>query len=274
MSGSTAVQRLRGECDRLADAGRTVDLWWRDDDAACATPALVRLLGLSRATRTPIALAVVPAATQPSLVDRIRGEPDVSVLVHGLDHANHAPPGEKPAEFGPHRAPSDLARDATEGLRRTRRAFASVVVPVFVPPWNRIAPELVPALPGLGYRAVSAFGRTAARADLGPARIDTHLDPVDWRATRSLVEPGRLAASFRAATAPGCGPIGLLTHHLVFDEALWGFCEGLLEMAALHPALRWRAIGDLIDVEPGRPFRHSPSATARPGSLAVEAAPS
>ena len=62
MSGVAAVRRLRGECDRLADAGRTVDLWWRDDDAACDTPALARLLRLSRAARAPIALAVRQAS--------------------------------------------------------------------------------------------------------------------------------------------------------------------------------------------------------------------
>ena len=34
---------LVDELDRWAGAGRTLDLWWRDDDAARLTPALHRL---------------------------------------------------------------------------------------------------------------------------------------------------------------------------------------------------------------------------------------
>lgn len=269
---ATAVQPFRDAFDRLGDAGRTVDLWWRDDDAIRDTNALDRLLKLADAARAPVALAVIPARVEPSLVDRVSDRRDVAVLVHGLKHANHARAGEKPAEFGPHRPGSDLARDAAEGLRRTKAAFGSAIVPVFVPPWNRVAPELVPALPGLGYRGVSAFGRPgSAVATPSLVRLDTHIDPVAWRTTRSLAEPARLAAAWRDATVSP-GPVGLLTHHLVFDEALWRFCEELLELAASHAAIRWKSIGELIGVEPAAPFPHSLHAIPRPESPAAEAA--
>ena len=48
----------------------------------------------------------IPAGVEPSLTDRIEDEPNVSVLVHGLRHANHAPPGAAKAEFGPEPTPT------------------------------------------------------------------------------------------------------------------------------------------------------------------------
>ncbi|MEK9660397.1 MAG: hypothetical protein VW644_01455, partial [Alphaproteobacteria bacterium] len=39
---------LAAELDVWAAAGRTATLWWRDDDADAASPALERLLALQR----------------------------------------------------------------------------------------------------------------------------------------------------------------------------------------------------------------------------------
>jgi hypothetical protein len=44
------------------------------------------------------------------------------------------------------------------GWMALERLFGSRVLPVLVPPWNRIAPGLVPALPEIGYRGLSTFG--------------------------------------------------------------------------------------------------------------------
>lgn len=270
-----ALRPLRRELDRLSGAGRSVDLWWRDDDAVRDTPALGRLLRLSLAARAPLALAVIPAPIEPSLVRRLAERPDVSILVHGHRHADHAPSGEKPAEFGPHRPLGDLVRDAGEGLRTTLAAFGAATLPVLVPPWNRAAPGLLPALPRLGYRAVSTFGRPGrSLAAPGLIRIDTHLDPVDWRGSRSLRAPEQLAAAFRAAADGPDGPVGLLTHHLAFDEALWGFCEEWLGLVSSHPAVRLRSLVDAMGAEPRAPHRHSHRRFIRTGSAPVETAPS
>ena len=110
-----------------------------------------------------------------------------------------------------------------------------------MPPWNRIAPALVPLLPGLGYRGLSSFrDRDRVAAD-GLTRINAHLDPIDWPGSRSLLSPDALihqAASAVERRLNGLAdrdePIGLLTHHLVHDEPIWSFCEALLERLALH----------------------------------------
>jgi hypothetical protein len=109
-----------------------------------------------------------------------------------------------------------------------------------VPPWNRIAPELVPDLPKLGFRGLSTFGRRPAREPArGLVQVNTHFDPIDWHNGRSLRAPDELIAQLAAAIAgssddPGREPIGLLTHHLVQDEATWSFCEALLARLAQH----------------------------------------
>ena len=222
---------------RARDEGRTVAVWWRDDDAVAHTPALDRLLALAAQAAAPLALAAIPALVEQSLPDRVDGEPGVSLLVHGLRHANHAPPDRKRAEFGPDRAHAALRADAAEALALARARFGARVESFFVPPWNRIAPTLVPDLPGLGYRGLSAFGDRSADAPTpGLVQVNAHLDPIDWRGSRSLGDPDALVSDLAcriadrlARRASDSEPVGLLTHHLVHDDAVWEFCEALLE---------------------------------------------
>ncbi|MBV9077105.1 MAG: polysaccharide deacetylase family protein [Methylobacteriaceae bacterium] len=233
------VRRL---LDQAGAEGRTVAFWWRDDDAVRPTPALERLLGLREACGVPLAVAAIPGPSVPALAERLCGDPEVRVLVHGLAHANHAGGGAKAAEFGADRGVEALTRDAETALTRARATFGRLALPVFVPPWNRIAPGLVAALPGLGFRGLSAFGRVAeAIAAPGLRIVNTHVAPIAWRGSRSLLDPDALAASFARHSPLGMcegEPIGLLTHHLVQDEAVWSFCERLLHMLSGHPAAR------------------------------------
>jgi len=222
-------------------------LWWRDDDAVAHTPALDRLLALASRLEIPIALAVIPAGVESSLVERLADAPRVRLLVHGLRHADHAPSGQRKAEFGPHRPLAALKADAAAGLALTRRRFGPRTRVVFVPPWNRIAPALAAALPALGFHGLSTFGdRGACEAAPGLLQVNTHLDPIAWRAGRGLADPDALIADLarRVARRPevDAEPIGVLTHHLVHDEAVWTFCAALLERLAGHAAVRFPPI--------------------------------
>ena len=226
--------------DRAEDAGQGIGFWWRDDDAVARTPALDRLLDLARRYGAGIGLAAIPAGIEPSLAERLREEEHAFALVHGWSHANHAPAGDKKAEFGGHRPVSALAAEAAKALATARRHLGERLLPVFVPPWNRVAPGLAPALPELGYAGLSTFrDRDRHHPVTGLVQINTHVDPIDWHGTRSLVEPERIVAGLAAAidrridgTADPDEPIGLLTHHLVHDETVWRFCERLLETLA------------------------------------------
>ncbi len=231
---------------RLADQERSLLFWWRDDDAVAHTPALDRLLALAKRFGAPVALAVVPAWIERSLVERLAPERSAHPLVHGLAHANHAPAGEKKAEFGPHRPLPEMAVDAERALALARAAFGEKLLPVFVPPWNRFDRALAPALAERGYRGLSTFGRAQGQTTAGLAVVNTHLDPIDWRGGGGLADGQRLVDSLALAVAERSAapaaqqePLGLLTHHLVQDEAVWRFCEDLLERLSAHPNVRY-----------------------------------
>jgi predicted glycosyltransferase len=221
---------------RAKDRDCTVDFWWRDDDAVAHTPELDRLLDFARRYKAGIGLAAIPEGLERSLADRLQDESSAFALVHGSSHANHAPLAEKKAEFGIHRPVKAMAAEAAGALQTAQALLGSKLLPVFVPPWNRIAPGLAPLLPNLGYQALSTFrDRDRHRRVKDLVQINTHIDPIDWRGTRSLVEPGELIAQLAGAidrrvegTADPSEPVGLLTHHLIHDEAIWFFCERLL----------------------------------------------
>lgn len=247
---------LRAALDAAGEAGRRVRFWWRDDDAVAGEPALDRLLDLAEGT--PILLAAIPAGIVPSLAERLARAPLARAAVHGLAHANHAPAGEKRAEFGPHR-PLDVLCEEAEAALGLARVRLPEVLPVFVPPWNRIAPDLAAALADLGYAGLSAAGGGAGPVAL--VRHDIDLDPIDWRGTRSLVDPARLVADLVRRVA--AGGIGLLTHHRVHDAALWDFLGALLPLLVRHPAVDVADPRDLFSVRPvdGEPAAWSSAGT-------------
>ena len=249
---------LRKTLDDLAACGQRVPFWWRDDDAVAASPALDRLIDLAETHAVPLLLAAIPARIEPFLGERLAAaEKTVRVAVHGLAHHNHAPPGEKPAEFGAHRPIDALMADAAAGLRIAReRLPEAALLPVFVPPWNRLAPDLAAALPGLGYRGLSSVPGLAIT---GLVRLDATLDPIDWRGTRSLRDPEALLQDLATGIARDpTRPIGLLTHHLAHDAALWAFVAGLLETCCGHPAVTC--------LDPRRLFLGAPVETGAAGS--------
>lgn len=244
MTAKTLLQAL----DRKAGAGRFVRLWLRDDDATRPGRALDRLLDLTASRRIPLALAVIPEPAGPPLADRLRAEPHVSVAPHGWSHANHAGIAEKNAELSAHRGMDVVVDELRRGFDHLRRLFPRQFVPVLVPPWNRIAPEVVAALPASGFRALSAFGPDRAAA---LPMVNTHVDLIDWRGTRGGRLDADLMADLGAAVDRG-GPVGLLSHHLVHDAQAWRFLDGLFDATADHPGCRWTALPDLLP-SPGFP---------------------
>jgi hypothetical protein len=195
----------------------------------------------------PLHLAVIPEPATRALADRLRPIPDVFVLTHGWRHANHARSDQKKAEFELHRPLSVMCDEVASGRERLRELFGNQALAIFTPPWNRIAPELVAALPGIGFAAVSAFTpRRAKFAGEGLLQVNTHLDPVAWKAGSGLLDPvlldaqlARELAARRTSGADNAEPYGLLTHHLVQDEATWAFTGLLVETLLGSGVARW-----------------------------------
>ncbi|XYD10312.1 glycosyltransferase [Methylobacterium sp. NMS12] len=236
-SADPAFDSVHRALDAVAARGRRVRLFWRDDDAVAGGPDLDRLIGLAEHHGVPLLLAAIPAGIEASLPRRLEAAVGVSVAVHGLAHHNHAPSGEKRAEFGAHRPLDSLIADAAAGLQIARQRLpAASLLPVFVPPWNRVAPDLTAALPDLGYRGLSAVPGPSIP---GLRRLDATLDPIDWRGSRSLSDPEALLRDLAAdiIRAPE-RPLGLLTHHRVHDEAVWGFVRALVANLLGHPAIQ------------------------------------
>lgn len=234
-----------------AMAGRAPVLWWRDDDAVAPTPALDRLIALTEEVGAPLTLAAIPARVTGALAERVARADGVAVAVHGWAHESHAPEGEKNAEFGAHRPLPARMAEAERGLRVIGEAFGPRALPVFIPPWNRMAPDMPEALAQAGYRGLSVHGnRLPGSAPL--PRIDAHLDPVDWRGTRSAVDPAALVARVCALLREDA-PIGLMTHHLAHDEAVWALVAGLARRLTARGA-RWAALGDLLETLAGDDF--------------------
>lgn len=235
---------LEAELGCWGDAGLAATLWWRDDDAASAGARLGRLFAI--ADGIPLALAVIPAAAQCDLAERIAGMASVAVLQHGWRHVNHGGEGKK-SEFPPGRTPDAVASDLAAGRARLAALFAGQALAVLAPPWNRFDAAFLPLLAAAGIGAISCIKPRAAR---WPAphvfAVNVHADLVDWRGGRGFVGEGAalgaLLAHLRDRRLGRCDadePTGILTHHLVQDEAADAFLTRLVALIRAHPAAHW-----------------------------------
>lgn len=212
---------------------RVLPIWWRDDDAIKDSPALAKLTGLAETLGLPVHLAVIPKFAHPSLIGVCNG-PWAVPMVHGWAHDNHAAQGQKKAEFGQPRA--GASDEMAQGLGTLEQMFAADLLPLFVPPWNRIDAGYIAALPDLGFAGLSTFTPRAARlAAPDLVQINTHIDPIFWKGGGGLVPPEAQIAALvqnlqdrRFGRADATEPLGLLTHHLVHDQEIWAFTEACL----------------------------------------------
>jgi hypothetical protein len=256
-----AWNALAGELDAWLGQGRQATFWWRDDDAGLPNPALEHLLSVAGRAGIPLGVAVVPAWLSREVVETIQaaGEP-VIVLQHGFAHANHEreiQPGERkvrPAECGGARPVEVVLEELAGGATRLAASFGSRFLPLFVPPWNRIAPAVIADLPRLGYRGLSTFGpRRVARPAPGLLQVNCHVDPILWREGKRFAGPAVALDRVRAhllARRDGqvdpSEPTGLLTHHHDLESAGWAFLEELLGRLQTHPAVTFPPLGSLV----------------------------
>ncbi|MDP2698105.1 polysaccharide deacetylase family protein [Thalassospira sp.] len=239
---------LRNELDHWQEAGLLAGMWWRDDDAVEVTPALDHILALEQCYHVPLALAVVPAGVNAALVARLAETLDTRVLQHGWNHENHAPAGQKKQELDDVRHLGDVVADIRRGFDVLSGHFGNRFLPVMVPPWNRIADDVVATLPSLGIQGLSTFNtRKVAFPVPGLLQVNCHVDVIDWKGSRGFVgEDSCLAAlvahlsARRAGQADRDEATGLLTHHLVHDAPTNMFLDDLFSFE--HPALKWLTI--------------------------------
>jgi len=249
MTGANAFAAgLRTRLDTIADAGKRIDFWWRDDDAIAPSTALDGLLDTANRFSVPLALAVIPEPAEPALGQRLSEEADTIVVSqHGFAHRNHAPKGEKAAELGAHRSADIVLAELATGREKLERLFGPRFLPILTPPWNRIGDEVAARRREVGLTGLSTFARMHAD---DPACENTHIDIIDWKGGRKFAGFAKMASvvdeeiSRRIDGAPE--PLGLLTHHLDHDDGVRDFLDAFLSVAADHPAARWPAVGALF----------------------------
>jgi hypothetical protein len=243
--GDAARARLTALLDEAAAKGHALQLWWRDDDAEDATPALQELLALAAQHDLPLALAVVPKGATEALAARLKSEPRVAVLQHGWAHENHAAEGEKKIELGG-AYPRDQARDELgHGREKLEALFPGRFLPVLAPPWNRISGEVRGVASEVGLTGLSVAGPADA-----PHQVNIHVDIFEWRPVRRPLSRAevyaRVSAEIERRISGSDEPIGIMTHHLVHEEASWTLLDELFGVLAKHPAARWPGTAELF----------------------------
>ena len=246
------LRRVRDEIARWRAIGQRPAFWIRDDDANAACEELERLTAIAIRHNVSVGLAFVPGLLAADLVPFLRRQSGkLYPMCHGWKHINYASP-DNPSEFGSNRSHAVARLDAVCALETFRRHFPGVPA-IFVPPFNRIAPEMIDALAGIGFAGLSAaprplerrMARLVGRLDWAaptvniawrrsPPRIDAHIDLIDWRSgsARDLIAVaeallGQLRLR-RRGFLPTRAPIGLLSHHRVHDESIWRLLEALI----------------------------------------------
>jgi len=243
MNDDRVMARLVDVLQKKASAAHAINFWLRDDDAVEPGDALDRLLQLTGTYQVPLTLAVIPAATGQALVKRLSTVSHVSVVVHGWSHANYAADDEKTQELGDHRPLDDVIAELRQGLKRLSDLHGPAFVPLLVPPWNRISTRVVGQLGALGYKAISTFGDERPTAIVS---INSQVDIIDWKGTRGGRKATELALEIISHLERGRTTIGILSHHLVHDEAAWQFLERLFETTSAQADVYWRPVSELL----------------------------
>lgn len=249
-AGAANWAELAEELDAWSEAGRVATLWLRDDDAVAWTPKLARLFEV--AGEVPVALAVIPALAERELVERLGSLPAVEMLQHGWRHANHwASHGL--SEYPPGRGDEEVLQEFRAGRERLKELFGDRALPVFAPPYHGFNDGFLSLLAGTGIRAISRKGPRPARQIAGVAQSNVHVVLIDWTEPPSFGDPQPVLQSVvehlrarRLGRVDSEEPTGLLTHHLVQDEASYEFLARLIEVTMAHPAARWLAASEVF----------------------------
>ncbi len=218
----------------LDEAPAPVEVFFRDDDAGWGDERLLELIARFEATGLPLDLAVIPAELTPRLAETLRERP-VGLHQHGYAHVNHQREGRR-CEFGSDRSRAQQQDDIARGRERLRKLLGDRLDPFFTPPWNRCTRDTGEALVALGFAALSREHR-AEPLGLLP-EVSVHLDV-------ARLTPEELDARFAAHVRAG-GPVGVMFHHAVMEDADLGRAAALLELLASHANVAPRTLAELV----------------------------
>ena len=246
--------QLGQELDKWEGQGRVPSFWWRDDDVQTPGAELEKLLAISTRYRAPLALASIPDGVDEALAGMLAQFDRVDVLLHGFSHRNHAPAGERKMELGDHRRCHLIQAEISQGLQDFQRLFGAQFVAALVPPWNRIAPQVLDCLAASGICGLSTLGpREQAIPYPGIVQVNVHVDILNWREGRRFAgeqscidQLVRHLRSRRKGQVDRDEPTGIMSHHLVHDAACWAFLENLFAFLRQRDGIRIMAASEIF----------------------------
>lgn len=245
---------LRAELELWQASGRSCPFWWRDDDLVCASPELNKMALAAAEACVPVLAAVIPARTHDRLGEDTKGMTGLSFCQHGYAHKSHAAAGAPSSEFGSDRPPAVVAREIAEGRQRLQGLFGERFIPVFVPPWNRIAADFVPLLEEYRFLGLSQYKDEPSHPDSKLIVVNSHIEILRWSAaskatckpTPALVlELVKLLAERRVSAAEP-EPLGVLSHHLAMKDDAWLFMRALFAVTAEFSVVRWLSAAEIF----------------------------
>ncbi len=251
--------QLQSELDQWEAEGKKATFWWRDDDLNEPSDAFDKLLNLRSHFDIPLTLAVIPDRVDPHIADDLEG---CLLVQHGVTHQSQAKDGEKKSEFPESRKTAEALDHIGVGLSRMQTLFEDKFLPVLVPPWNRISEEIVEGLGEIGVVGLSCFKsrKSDTVSNSRVALINTHVDPIFWRGHRSALPEDEILRQVldhlkakRQGEADVFEPTGILSHHLVHDEAIWEILFKLFSFLNSHSSVRWMTYPGAMSLIDGLP---------------------
>jgi len=232
--------------DEINQWPQSVQFWWRDDDAVADSEPLQQMLQLAKGYQIAVHLAVIPNLLETSLnvIKHSDIQPFSYVLQHGVEHRNFALPEQRKIELGGSQDLQSLQQKLSVGQHLLQQTFVDQYLSILVPPWNRIADELIPYLDKIGYQKLSVLGKTKLAET--PLHLNVHIDIINWRERQfagealilsKIIEHLQHKRLFGSSTKP----CGLMTHHLDHDRDCWTFLDKFFSFCQSHSKVQWVA---------------------------------
>lgn len=238
-----AMDELRMTLTQQQAAGKTVEVFFRDDDVDEDEASLQRFLLLFAARNIPVVLGVIPARLTTAGIELLRQfSTSVELVQHGWQHINHEPTGRK-CEFGASRSLAEQLDDLSRGQARMNEAFGEQWFPAFIPPWNRCTAVTQQALSQLGFRVLSKLREKESPPAAWP-EISVTLDLFHWKDGARLKPAADIRRELAQQIQQG-EVIGIMSHHKVMTEDALVFLEQLLDELKQYSNVRFHRLQNL-----------------------------
>jgi hypothetical protein len=260
------IAEIRPVLDQLQAEGRTVSLFFRDDDVDEDEQRLYRLLRVFLYHEAPVNLEIIPGRLTKGAIRLLRQHqsywPELLGLnQHGWRHVNHEQNGRK-CEFGKSRSYDQQYADIAQGKKILEDVFGDTFFPAFTPPWNRCTAETHRAFDELGFAVFSKDNSHPRVTGYGFQEISVTLDLYRWKNGTAMKAPDEIVEELKTQICLS-GPVGIMLHHKVMDDTAFEFLDLLTAELRHHPAVRMHTFQSLLKEQDFSDDKRSAESAAR-----------